>query len=54
MTIEAIIKTCSILSAIAVVFSYLTMFTHNWRWYVPTVLFGVASLVLGVYGMVAF
>ena len=41
-----IVAICATLSLIAMVFSWITMATRNWMWYVPTVLFAAASLSL--------
>lgn len=46
MTRDQCALICAILSAIAMVFSWITMATWNWKWYVPTVLFSVASLIM--------
>ena len=43
-----IVVICSALSLIAMVFSWITMATGNWKWYIPTVLFAAASLFISL------
>lgn len=38
-----VVAICSALSLIAMVFSWITMATGDWAWYIPTVLLAVAS-----------
>lgn len=49
MSLEHYARICSVLSLIAMVFSWITMATGKWHYYVPTVLFAVASLILAGY-----
>lgn len=51
MQVTEITLICAILSMIAMVFSWITMATWNWKWYIPTVLFAVASLGLAGYAI---
>lgn len=54
LTYEMTVTICVILSLTAAVFSWVTMYTQNWRWYLPTVLFGVAGFALSIWGQFAF
>lgn len=51
MTMGHIVLICAILSAIAMVFSWITIATEDWRFYIPTVLFAVLSLGLAGFAL---
>lgn len=51
MALEQYALICSMLSAIAMVFSWITMATWNWKYFIPTVLFAASSLGLAAYAL---
>lgn len=51
MTLEWYALICSVLSLIAMVFSWITMATWNWKWFIPTCLFAAVSLSLAGYAV---
>lgn len=54
VTYETVLTVCWILVITAMIFSWVTIATRNWLWYLPTVIFGVAGLALSVLGQFAF
>ena len=52
-TYGMIVVACSLLSIAAVICSVATIVTGNWRLYLPTIIFGGASLALLIFGMSA-
>ena len=47
MSLETMQTIQQALCLVAVIFSYITMISRNWWFYIPTVIFGVATLVVG-------
>ena len=45
MTVDHYTLISAITSILAIIFSWITIGTRNWMWYIPTVLFAAASLI---------
>ncbi len=51
MQLEYYLLICAVLSLIAMVFSWITMATQKWKWFIPTALFALASLGFSGYAL---